>query len=242
VPRIVAYTWADGSAANTVGTLDSTSRIGVIESPSSPTENFTKPTTPLPFYAPEESTDQLRTWAAGLDTAAPTGAYSLTYSPTTRRVTMATTNAVSIRPVLPEQAAEWTGITQTLTGFATSWTGDSEPGAILECAGITVEPIEDWSQVDEKTYRHGRARFLGWGNHDAARVTLEVVKARYGTGKPYCLAGRVRVYPGSQTTDYGYDDAVGIVDGYIVGVGQIEEWGDAAEWLRIPLVLAIPRA
>lgn len=241
MPRIVAYTWADGSAANTVGTLDSTSRIGVIEQPSSPTESFSKPLTPLPFYAPEEATDQLRTWAAGLDTAAPTGVYSLTYSPTTRRVTMATTNAVSIRPVLPEQTAAWTGLTQTLTGFATSWTGASEPGAVLECVGITVEPIQDWSQVDEKTYRHGRARFLGWGNHDAAKVTLHCLASQFADGKPYCLAGRVRVYPGSQTTDYGYDDAVGIVDGYIVGVGEIEETGDA-EWISIPLVLAIPRA
>lgn len=241
MPRVVAYTWADGSAANTVGTLDSTSRIGVIEQPSSPTESFAKPLTPLPFYAPEEPTDQLRTWAAGLDTAAPTGAYSLTYSPTTRRVTFATTNAVSVRPVLPEQTAAWTGITQALTGFATSWTGASEPGAVMECVGITVEPIQDWSQVDEKTYRHGRARFLGWGNHDAAKVTLHCLASQFADGKPYCLAGRVRIYPGSQTTDYGYDDAVGIVDGYIVGVGEIEETGDA-EWITIPLVLAIPRA
>lgn len=241
MPRVVAYTWADGTAANTVGDLDSTSRMGVIEQPSSPTESFAKPLTPLPFYAPEEPTDQLRTWAAGLDTAAPTGVYSLTYSPTTRRVTMATTNSVAIRPVLPEQTAAWTGITQTLTGFATSWTGDSEPGAVLECVGIEVEPILDWSQVDEKVYRHGRARFFGWGNHDAAKVTLHCLASQFADRKPYCLTGRVRVYPGSQTTDYGYDDAVGIVDGYIVATGQIEEDGEA-EWITIPLVLAIPRA
>lgn len=239
MPRVVAYTWADGTAA-LAGTLDSTSTIGVIEQPTSPTEDYAKPLTPLPFYAPEEANDQLREWATQLNAEAPTGAYSLTYSPTTRRVTFATTNAVSVRPVLPEQTAEWTGITQALTGFATSWTGDSEPGAVLECVGITVEPIQDWSQVDEKTYRHGRARFFGWGNHDAAKVTLHCLASQFADGKPYCLAGRVRIYPGSQTTDYGYDDAVGIVDGYIVGVGAIDETGDA-EWITIPLVLAIPR-
>jgi hypothetical protein len=65
--------------------------------------------------------------------------------------------------------------------------------------------------------------------------------SQFADRKPYCLSGRVRVYPGSQTTDYGYDDAVGIVDGYIVATGQIEEDGEA-EWITIPLVLAIPRA
>ena len=243
MPRVVAYTWAPGTAASVADALEATARIGVIEQATSPTQTDAKPLSPLPFWAPEAADDQLRNWAAQLSADAPAGTYTATYSATTRRVTIATTNATAMRPVLPEAVATWTGITQTLTGWATSWTGDADPGAVLECAGIEVEPITDWSQVDEKIYRHGRARFLAWVNHDVAKVTLYFSAARWGTGKPYCTTGRIRVYPDDAiTTDYSYSDPTGIVDGYVVAAGQIEQWGDSDEWLSLSLVLAIARS
>jgi hypothetical protein len=51
------------------------------------------------------------------------------------------------------------------------------------------------------------------------------------------------VYPDdSITTDYSYSNPTGIVDGYVVATGQVEQWGDADEWVTVELILAIARS
>ena len=240
MPRIVAYTWTSGTTSGLPGALDATSTLGLREQATPLAPVYVRPAVPVPLYAPDAATDQLTEWETLADASALAGNYALSYSPTTRRVTIASSEA--FQPILPEATAAWLGMTQTITGYATSWTGDAEPAGIMELIGATVEPVEDWALIDFEAYRHGRVRSVGWGNHYVARVVLVVRAARYA-GKPYCMTGRVRIVQSDSVTDpYSPSEPGGVVDGYVVGVGDVTEIGDTGETLTIPMVLAIPRS
>jgi hypothetical protein len=145
---------------------------------------------------------------------------------------------------MPENTLQWLGFTAQPTNllWATSWTGDAEPSAIMELLGATVDAVEDWALVDMSLYRHGRARAVGWGNHYAAKVTLHVRADRYA-GKPHCLTGRVQIVQvDSLTTPYSPDNPGGIVDGFVVAVGDVSEIDSEGQVLQVPMVLAVPRA
>lgn len=240
MPRIVAYTWTRSTTTGAVGLLDATSTLGIRREAAPSTVTYVRPATPQPFVAPDLVTDQLREWATLAAANAGAGTYTFSYSATTRRVTLA--SSVSWQPVLPEATAAWLGFTQSITGYATSWTGASEPACVMELLGATVEPAEDWALIDVSAYRHGRVRAVGWGNHYAAQAVLHVRAARY-VGKPYCLTGRVRIVQADAVTDpFSTAEPGGIVDAYVVGVGDVAELGDTGETLQIPMVLAIARS
>lgn len=242
MPRVVAYTWTSGTTAGDPGDLDATSTLGIREQATSGTLSYVRPAVPMPLYAPQAATDQLRQWKAGADALPSASVYTLTYSPTTRRVTLAST--VDWRPVLPENTLQWLGFIEppSILAWATSWTGDAEPSAIMELLGATVDAVEDWALVDLSLYRHGRARAVGWGSHYAARVALHVRADRYA-GKQHCLTGRVQIVQiDSVTTPYSPDNPGGIVDGFVVAVGDVSEIDSEGQVLQVPMVLAVPRS
>lgn len=237
MPRIVSYTWASGPATGASTDHQATSTLGVIWQSSPSITNLGRPTAPCPIVAAEAPTDQLRDWHTAFSSA-----LSGSYDPTTRRVTL--TGSANFRPTMPENLAVWLGFSQSLSsGWATSWTAASEPGGVLELLGATVEPIESWDLVDLSTYRHGRARAIAWGNHDVARATVYVHADRLASADhSFNFAGRVKIYQADDnTSDFGPANPGGVVDGYVVGVGDWSEDGDAGELLSRDLLIAIPR-
>lgn len=244
MPRIVAYTYSNGSATgSTHPAFSATNTIGIIEQATSPTVTYARPTTPKPFYAPEESADQLRNWQSTLFTYTPAGVYTCTYSPTTKRVTIATSNGVPFRPVMVENLALWTGFTQELSsGWATSWTADDPPAAVAELIGVTVEPAEDGARVEVKEYRHGRGLAIPWGNHNVHRVTLYLTSENLHVFDPgFLLTGRVRIYQGSDTNDIGPDNPDGVLDGWVLASSDPTEDGDLGEVWTVSMLVAVPQ-
>lgn len=244
--RITAYTYVHDGATDHGSThppYNATATLGVIEQPSSPTVTYVRPTTPLPFYLPGGTGDQLTAWQDALDSYAPAGYYTITYSPTTRRVTIASTNATSFRPVMVADGATWTGFTQDLSaGWATSWTGDDAPAAICELLGATVEPAEDAARVDLHEYRHGRAVAVVWGNHQLHRVTLYFRGDDAHVLDPgYLVTGRVKIQQGSDTTAYSPTNVDGVIDGFVVASMDPAEDGDLGEVWSLTLLVAVPR-
>lgn len=242
--RIVAYTYANGDAFGLPHpAFSSTATLGLIEQPSSGTTTWVRPTVPVPFCAPELPSDQLRLWQSGLDVHTPAGLYAVTYSATTRRVTIASTNGVHFRPVMPEQAAVWSGFTQDLSsGWATSWTAQTAPAALVELFAVTVEPAEDAARVQLYQYRHGRAVAVAWGNHQVQRATLWVRARDLRALDPgYVVSGRIRLYQGDDLTGYGPDNPDGVLDGYVLAMNDPVEDGDLGEIWQVPIVLGVAR-
>lgn len=242
--RIVAYTYAvAGTATGAVHPAHaSTSTIGSIEQPTDPTVTYARPLAPMLFYAPEDGTDQLRSWAATLITYTPTGTYSATYSPTTRRVTIESTNATDFRPVMVENGAEWSGFTQTLAGFATSWTGVSAPAAVAELLCATVEPAEDGARVDVRNYRLGRSAAIVWGNHQTYKVTLTYKSTNGQILDPgYLATGRVRITQADAMGAISPINPGGYLDGYVVASTDPVEDGDIGELWSVQLLVAVSR-
>ncbi len=247
IARIVAYTYAspDWIAYGVPPSFAATSDVGVIEQATPGTTTYDRPLVPLPFYAPEMATDQLRTWATNLSGSAPLGApaglYTATYSPTTKRVTISTTNGTAFRLVLPADAAVWTGFTQSLgSSYATSWTAASAPAAVCELLGVDVEPAEDASTVELHQYRHGRAVAIAWGNHSIHQVTLYLKADDLRVLDPgFLVTGRVRIYAGADTADYSETNPDGVLDGFVVASTDAEEDGDIGEVWTIRLLVAL---
>lgn len=235
--RVVSYTWAKGVSSGSSTDHQATSTLGVIWQAVPLTTVLGRPIAPLPFWAPEQLTDQLREWGSAFG-----GDITATYDPDTRRVTL--TGTANFRPTMPENLAKWTGFTQAMSaGWSTSWTAASEPGAVLDLIGAEVEPVESWDLVDLSTYRHGRAKAVAWGNHDVARVTLHMRSERLAAADhSFAFAGRVKVYQvDANTGDFGPLNPGGIVDGFVVGVGDPQEDGDTGELVTQSLLIAIPR-
>lgn len=244
VARIVAYTYANGNAYGLPHpAFNATATLGVVEQGTPGTTTYVRPTTPKPFYAPEEATDQLRNWDTGLDAHTPAGYYSVTYSPTTKRVTIASTNSTAFRPVMVEAGAVWSGFTQDLSsGWALSWTAEDPPAAVCELIAVTVEPAEDSARVDLHEYRQGRAVAVAWGNHQVHKVTLYVKAEDLRALDPgYLVTGRVRIIQGPDTTPYSATNPDGVVDGYVIASTDPAEDGDVGEVWTVNLLVGVPR-
>lgn len=242
--RIVAYTFVDAGAADHGATqprFNSTATLGVTEQATAGTTTYVRPTTPKPFYNPTGG-DQLAAWDAALDAYTPAGLYAVTYSPTTARMTIASTNNVAFRPAMVEAGAAWSGFTQALGGWATTWTGASAPAAVVELLGATVEPADDNAKVDLHRYRHGRAVAVAWGNHQLHRVQLHFTATQLAIfDSGYVLAGRVRIHQGPDTAAYSPTNVDGVVDGYVVAATDPTEDGDIGELWTVNLIVAVPR-
>jgi hypothetical protein len=236
-PRIEAYCYSEGPDNGTGAPLEAMQSLGSIEQPTSPTETRVRPTVPELFLT------QLATWQSELDSHTPAGLYSITYDATARRVTIASTNATNFRPVMPTVSSpKWSGFTQTLAGFATSWTADDAPGALAELIGVTVEPAEDAARVELSEYRHGRSVAIAWGNHQVHRVQLWFDRSvlpliEYG----YLTTGRVRIWQFGDGTAYSPSNVDGYVDGFVLDASNPREDGDDGGLWTLELVVAVPR-
>lgn len=238
-PGIVAYSFGGGVAVGGPPPCAATCVFQVHEASGN---QFAVIGEPLPFWAPEAATDQLQAWAASINGSGAAGVYAFTYDPATQRMTAHTINGVAFRPVPFENAALWTGFTQTMSGTATSWTGHSAPLAVTPLAGVTVEPAEDAARVELHTYRHQRAVSTVWGNHQLHQITL-IGSTRYPMNMPaFALSGRVRVYQGhGNIADYSPTNPGGVVDGFVVTTTDATQDGDMGEFVTCKLLLAVPR-
>jgi len=242
--RITAYAYVHAGAVAygaTFPRFDTVASLGVIEQATPGTTTWARPTTPTPLYLPGGS-DQLAAWQTSLNAHAPAGQYAVTYSPTTKRITIASTNGTAFRPTFHSNGAEWTGFTGSLVGWATSWTATAAPAAVAELIGVTVEPAEDWARVDLKRYRHGRAAAIVWGNHQAHQVTLYLKRDDLRALDPgYLVTGRVVIQQGADSTAYSATNPGGVVDGFVLAASDVTEDGDLGDVWTINLVVGVLR-
>lgn len=233
----MAYCYSEGPAYGSTAAMQHNSTLAVIEQGTPGTTTYARPTVPRLF------TDQLSDIQTVLDAQTPAGTYTLTWASATNRVTLATTNATSHKPVMVGNGGVWLGFTQAIVGWGLTWTGASAPGAVCRLLGVTVEPAEDWAQIDFSTYRHGRAASIGWGNHYAHEIrvfaageNVDILQAGYVT------AGRVRIH--QDETDgvaYSATHPGGYVDGWVVACDDLTEEMDTGGLWTARMVVAVPR-
>ena len=234
---IMAYAYSEGPATGVTADIVATSTIAVIEESSPVTTTYARPIVPTLF------TTQLSAWTTTLSLEAPAGVYACSYDAVTQRVTIESTNATAFRPVMSGNAAVWLGFSQTLAGYALTWTGESAPAAVAELVGAMVQPAEDAARVDLERYRHGRAVAVAWGNHQTHRVRLVFARstALDAIAAGYLTTGRVRVWQCGDLTAYSPTNIDGYIDGYVIAADDPIESGDVGELWTLDLVVGVAR-
>jgi hypothetical protein len=246
--QIMAYSYSEGPAgsagvaAGATALHAATNTLAVVEQTSAGTTTYARTAAPSLFDA------QLTTWAANLTSAAPWGApagqYAFTYSSATQRVTLASTNSTSFRPIMVGNVASWLGFTQTINPatYATSWTGESAPAGVLELLGVGLEPPEAADDTEVLSLRHGRNYVPLFGNHQVQKPELLAQRSRLPPDLSYLLTGRVRITPMADTAAY---DAVahlgGYIDGYVTEEPAYGEPDPDSDIIEITLTLAVAR-
>lgn len=241
--RIVAYSYSHEGTAATGSTHprhNSTATLAVIEESDPGSTVYARSTTSIPFYLPTGS-DQCAAWATVLNANTTSGGpYSITYDAGSRRVTIASGGAAFI-PVMVGDMATWLGFTQTLAGYADTWTGESAPAAVAELIAATVEPAEDNARIDLHQYRHGRAVAVAWSNHQLHRVQLFLDSAASQAFDPgYLMTGRVVILTGDATA-YSPTNIDGKIDGFVVATTDVTESDDIGGTWSVSMVVAVPR-
>jgi len=244
--RIEAYAYSEGPqgaagvAAGPTAALQTVQTLAVIESSSPGTTTYERPGSPMLF------SDLLALWATDLSRAmpwgAPAGVYTCSYNSTSRRVTLATTNAVAFKPSAVGNELALLGLTQTIGGYATSWEGAEAPQGIADLLGVTVEPAEDWAVADLTRYRHGRAVAPAWGNHQVHAIKLFArTSAAEALAAGYLTTGRVRIYQGDTVSAYSATNIDGYIDGYVIAAGDVETDGDDESLWILDMLVAVAR-
>lgn len=233
----MGYCYSEGPAGGSTAALPHNSTMAVIEQATPGTTTYGRPTAPKLFTA------QLADIAAEWDASSPAGLYSITWDGAANRVVVATTNATNHRPSMVGNGANWLGFTQALVGWNTTWAGASAPQAVARLLGVTIEPAEDWSQIDFGAYRHGRIASVGWGNHFAFTAIAyfsgeNIAPMQAG----YLTTGRVRIHQDETDPDpYSATHPGGYVDGWVVAADDPTEDGDTGDLWSLRLILAVPR-
>lgn len=224
---IEGYCYSEGGSGATVA-IQANQTLGTLSG------TYVRPTVPQRF------TDQLATWKTQLDAAIPASApWSCSYSPTTRKVTIASNGALW-DPVLPGNVGQWIGFI-SYGGTGSSWTGSDAPAARVQLIGATVEVAEDWAQTELVKYRHGRSVTTTWGNHQVHKVTLHCDKVAATTFQiGYLQSGRVRIYQSATATSaYAIGNEGGYIDGYVIACGPAVEQSD--NWWSWEMLVGVPR-
>lgn len=233
----MGYCYSEGPAFGSTAAMQHNSTLAVIEQATPGTTTYARP------LVPRLLTDQLSDIQATLDAQTPAGTYSLTWSSATNRITLASTNATNHRPSMVGNGANWLGFTQALVGWALTWTADSAPQAVAKLLGVTIEPAEDWAQIDFAAYRHGRVASIGWGNHFAFNVVAHFSGENIATMLAgYLTTGRVRIHQDeTDANPYSATHPGGYVDGWVVVADEPTEEGDTGDLWSLRMVLAVPR-
>jgi len=210
--RIEPYSYSDGTArwasTHTLGV-----NLGGVAS--------VRHTTPLRLE------DALASWATLLDTAKPAGApWSLTYSSTTRRVTIASAGP-AFTAIFPGNVGPWLGFTAgTLAGLA-SYTGDSAPAGLIQCQALSAAVGEMVEQSERVTIRHGRTYDYSWGKLDRFDVDVYISRAAYpwqvqqaqdsaDPASGWATCGRIRLHQSRGNANaYSETYPSGYVDGFV---------------------------
>lgn len=185
--------------------------------------------------------DALASFATLLTATALAGTYSVSYSSTTRRVTISATGVATFDLTLPGEIGTMLGFTGTYTGAA-SYVGDAAPAACTEALGIGTTVLRPGADVETQELSHGRVQSYAFGNHDLADFDIDMANAdavRF-LGGP-CATGRVRVYQDSAGA-YSVGTPGGYVDGYVVSAERIGSRREDEGVLVVRLKLAVPHA
>ena len=197
--------------------------------------------------------DALASWKGLLDTAKPAGApWALSYSSTTKRVTVASAGAV-FSLVFPGNVGPWLGFTAgTLAGLAT-YTGDSAPAGLVQCSGVTAPLPTMHEQVDARAIRHGRSYSYAWGTVDTWEIEAIVDRTAYpwqaqrsldstDPAGGWATTGRVRVHQSAgDASAYSATRPSGYIDGF-VSACDAEVVSPGEPWLRLRLTVVAPTA
>jgi len=231
--RIEGYAYSDGTSK-----FRCVNSLVVEEQPTSPA------TTTARLEAPYVFSEALDRWRAILDATTPAGLYAITYSSTTRRVTIASVNGTNFKPVWSSDRdlAAWLGFDPDLVyGFATSHVGTKIPLGRADVLGVAIESPEDAAKVEVQQYRLGRVVAPVFDNHLVQKVELLVTRAQRPERLHWLTTGRVRIYPTADTSAYSVVNLDGYVDGYVVEQPGYETLGDDEGQTVLQLLLALPR-
>ena len=232
--RLEGYAFSDGT-----GQFRAVNSLVIEEQPTSPVTTTARLTQPTVF------TTALEVWRTILDATTPAGLYAITYSSTTRRVTIATTNGVSFRPDWSGPDAElarWLGFDPlAVYGFATSHVGTETPLGRVELLGVDLEAPEDAAQVELQQVRLGRAVAPVFGNHQLSQATLVCSRGATPSSWAWLTTGRVRLYPTATATPYSASNLDGYLDGYVVQQPSWDQLGSDEGLAVLQLQLALAR-
>jgi hypothetical protein len=248
--RLVSYAYSQGQSAADLGggvlvAAPTTALFNAVQSIAineSGTIVYARPNVPTLFD------DLLTTWQTSLSMAAPAGApsgtYTVSWSATTNRVTIAST--VFFKPVMPGRLSGYLGFTQSLTGAAAaSWTGASAPHGTIPLAGVTVRPAEDKARVQKDDFRLGRTRTTVWGNLQTYMVKVVFTQAdvaAYQAG--WCFTGKIRIYQGNSgayLTAHSPSNLAGYVEGWVIQQGDLKAFGAGEDYLALDLTIGVQR-
>jgi hypothetical protein len=238
--RIEAYLYATGIAGQFAASADLT---------------VTETTGPVSFTAvlaaPSRLADALLDWQAQLNASvALANTYTLTWNATAQAVTIArATGASTFTVALGGGLNRALGFASaSLSPAATSFTGTVQSKARFDNVRVDVSPVRDGGKVDLTTYRHGRAESLAFGTFDLHEVKLlwpyspAGLSAGGAAVESCCIAGKIRLTQDSSLGyAWSYDAPAGYIDGHVLAVSKLETVGVAEQWLRVRMLLAVPR-
>ena len=232
--RLEGYAFSDGTSK-----FRAVNSLVIEEQPSSPA------TTTARLASPAVFSTALTSWATILNATTPAGVYAITYDSSTRRVTIASTNAVNFRPDWSGPDAElalWLGFDPLAAyGFATSHVGTAIPLGRVDLLGVELEAPEDAAKVNLQQVRLGRAVAAVFGNHQLSKAGLVIGRNATPSSWAWLTTGRVRLYPTADNNPYSASNLDGYLDGYVVEQPGWEQLGVDEGLAVLQLQLALPR-
>lgn len=233
--RVEAYLYTSGES----GVLDATQRLTVVEQTGPVTVHAVLP-------APARLSDAIATLEAALNASALNNTYALTWDAAAQAVKIARTAGVSTFTPTAQgdlwRAFGWASATPATA--VTSYTPTGPSRARFDGLRVGAPPIREGSRVDLTRYAHGRSEVLAFGNHDLFSVVLYLPAGTTASAfvESYCTAGRLRIWQdqtlgGAWTPTY----EEGYLDGFVVAVSELETIGVSEQWVRLRMLLAVPR-
>ena len=169
--------------------------------------------------------------------------YTLSYSATTRRVTISHAAAHTLD--MSAGTARLLGFTGAPYGAATSHTGEVVPAGIAECVAIDVYPREDGARIDLRSYRHARSLATTSGNAQVFSCEIVLRESDLGLVIPdgsfaagYLLAGKLRIERGDAAA-YTASNPDGYLDGHVVAIESITQSRATGEFIILRILLAV---
>ena len=197
---------------------------------------YSRPLVPMAFL------DLIAYWAADLTASPINGNYAISYSDTTRRVTIATTNAVNFTPIFSANVQAFLGFSPQTFVPGQTFTGDLAPLGILTPIGLDLDLREDKPQIFQGDYRHGRTYPIVFGNFKTIAGVLYLRQDELHLKSSAYFGGRVRIstLAVGLATAYSVANLQGFFD------AQLKDWQkpvpqSTAVATRIPIVLAVAR-